>query len=194
MISSQGQVAHGTCLDISDADAVDHALADLVSLSGQIDIVVCTPSINVRKPILAYSGEEFDRVINVNLKGSFNVIQAAGRHMTAQGSGSIILFSSIRSQIVEPGQSVYAATKAGIVQIARTAAAEFGPSGVRVNAIAPGVVETPLTAPIRAKREWYDAYASRNIMERWAEPGEMVERRSSCITSRQLRYWNRSVR
>ena len=174
IISSQGQVAHGTCLDISDADAVDHALADLVSLSGQVDIVVCTPSINVRKSILAYSGEEFDRVISVNLKGSFNVIQAAGRHMTAQGSGSIILFSSIRSQIVEPGQSVYAATKAGIVQIARTAAAEFGPSGVRVNAIAPGVVETPLTAPIKAKQEWYDAYASRNIMERWAEPGEMV--------------------
>jgi NAD(P)-dependent dehydrogenase (short-subunit alcohol dehydrogenase family) len=94
--------------------------------------------------------------------------------MTTQGSGSIILFSSIRSQIVEPGQSVYAATKAGIVQMARTAAAEFGPSGVRVNAIAPGVVETPLTAPIKAKQEWYDAYASRNIMERWAEPGEMV--------------------
>jgi NAD(P)-dependent dehydrogenase (short-subunit alcohol dehydrogenase family) len=174
IISTQDPAAHANGVDISDADAVDHAFDNLVSRSGQIDIVVCTPSINVRKPILAYSGEEFDRVISVNLKGNFNVIQAAGRHMTTQGSGSIILFSSIRSQIVEPGQSVYAATKAGIVQMARTAAAEFGPSGVRVNAIAPGVVETPLTAPIKAKQEWYDAYASRNIMERWAEPGEMV--------------------
>ena len=80
------------------------------------------------------------------------MLQAAGRIMTAQRRGSIVLFSSIRSQVVEPGQSVYATTKAGIVQLARTAAAEFGPYGVRVNAVAPGVVETPLTAPIKSER------------------------------------------
>jgi len=102
------------------------------------------------------------------------VLQAAGRVMTRQGSGSIVMFSSIRSQVVEPGQSVYAATKAGIVQLVRTAAAEFGPSGVRVNAVGPGVVETPLTAPIKNNNEWYDAYAKKNPMQRWAQPSEMV--------------------
>ena len=107
----------------------------------------------MRKPILHYTGEEFDRVVAVNLKGSFNVLQAAGRIMTAQRGGSIVFFSSIRSQVVEPGQSVYAMTKAGIVQLVRAGAAEFGPFNVRVNAMAPGVVETPLTAPIKANAD-----------------------------------------
>ena len=141
---------------------------------GRLDIVVCTPGINVRKPILSYSGDEFDRVVGVNLKGSFNVLQAAGRIMTAQQRGSIVIFSSIRSQVVEPGQSVYAMTKAGIVQLVRTAAAEFGPHGVRVNAVGPGVVETPLTAPIKANTEWYDAYANKSVLKRWARADEMV--------------------
>jgi len=173
-IRSEGVTAHWECLDIRDAEAVHHSFDRIVVCSGQIDIVVCTPSVNVRKSILAYTTDEFDRVVSVNLKGSFYVLQAAGRHMTARGSGNIILFSSIRSQVVEPGQSVYAATKAGIVQMVRTAAAEFGPSGVRVNAVAPGVVETPLTSPIKADQDWYDAYASKSILGRWAEAEEMV--------------------
>ncbi len=146
----------------------------MIAARGALDIVVCTPSINVRKPILQYSDDEFDRVVAVNLKGSFNVLQAAGRIMTAQRRGSIVVFSSIRSQVVEPGQSVYAMTKAGIVQLVRTAAAEFGTSGVRVNAIAPGVVETPLTAPIKSNADWYNAYAAKSALKRWARAEEMV--------------------
>src|SRR5436309_1835448 len=76
--------------------------------------------------------------------------------------------------VVEPGQAVYAATKAAIVQLVRTAAAEFGPDGVRVNAVAPGVVETPLTAPIKANKEWYDAYAAKSVFRRWAQPDEIA--------------------
>ena len=146
----------------------------IVRNHGRLDIVVCTPSINVRKPILNYTEDEFDRVVTVNLKGSFNVLQAAGRIMTAQRSGSIVVFSSIRSQVVEPGQSVYAMTKAGILQLVRTAAAEFGSADVRVNAIGPGVVETPLTAPIKANADWYNAYAGKNALKRWARADEMV--------------------
>src|SRR5205807_6142925 len=146
----------------------------LASAHGALDIVVCTPGINVRKPLLQYSEAEFDRVVAVNLKGSFNVLREAGRIMTAQRRGSIVIFSSIRSQVVEPGQSVYAATKAGIVQMVRTAAAEFGPSNVRVNAVGPGVVETPLTEPIKAVEAWYNAYAAKSVFNRWARPEEMV--------------------
>ena len=85
-----------------------------------------------------------------------------------------MIFSSIRSQVVEPGQSVYAATKAGIVQLVRTAAVEFGAFGVRVNAVGPGVVETPLTEPIKAHREWYEAYANKSALKRWAKAEEMI--------------------
>ena len=94
--------------------------------------------------------------------------------MVARGRGSIIGFSSIRGTTVEPGQGPYAATKAGLVQLFRTAAAEFGPAGVRVNAIAPGVVETPLTAPIKANKEWFDAYAAKSVLRRWAQPDEIA--------------------
>jgi len=166
--------ASAAALDIRDAEAVAAAFDRIVRDRGRLDIVVCTPGINVRKPILQYTSEEFDRVVEVNLKGSFNVLQAAGRVMTAQRSGSIVMFSSIRAQVVEPGQSVYAMTKSGILQLVRAGAAEFGPSGVRVNAIGPGVVETPLTAPIRANAEWYNAYASKSVLNRWARAEEMV--------------------
>jgi len=164
---------HIGALDITDGIGVDRAFAEIDEEYG-IDIAVCMPAVNVRKPILKYSDEELAFVLDVNLKGNFRVLRAAGRAMTARRKGSIILFSSIRSQSVEPGQSVYAATKAGIVQLARTAAAEFGPSGVRVNAIAPGIIETPLTAPIKANQEWYEAYAAKSILKRWGRAEEIV--------------------
>jgi NAD(P)-dependent dehydrogenase (short-subunit alcohol dehydrogenase family) len=169
-----GGRARAVPLDIRNAAAVRAAFEEIAGNYGRLDIVVCTPSINVRKPILQYAEDEFDRVVAVNLKGSFNVLQAAGRIMTQQGGGSIVIFSSIRSQVVEPGQSVYAMTKAGIVQLVRTAAAEFGPAGVRVNAVAPGVVETPLTAPIKANADWYKAYGAKSALQRWARADEMV--------------------
>jgi NAD(P)-dependent dehydrogenase (short-subunit alcohol dehydrogenase family) len=160
-------------LDIRDTAAVDRAFEDVAGEYG-VDIAVCMPAVNVRKPIMRYSDEELSFVLDVNIKGNFRVLRAAGRVMTARKKGSIILFSSIRSQVVEPGQSAYAATKAGIVQLARTAAAEFGPHGVRVNAIAPGVIETPLTAPIKANKAWYDAYAAKSVFNRWGRPDEIV--------------------
>jgi NAD(P)-dependent dehydrogenase (short-subunit alcohol dehydrogenase family) len=166
--------AEGRTLDIRDAAGTRAAFDDVARRLGRIDIVISTPGINVRKPILGYDEADFDRVVGVNLKGSFNVLQSAGRIMTAQRGGSIVIFSSIRSQVVEPGQSVYAMTKAGIVQLVRTAAAEFGAHGVRVNAIGPGVVETPLTAPIKAHADWYNAYAKKSALGRWARAEEMV--------------------
>ena len=173
-IRSADGAADGGCVDITDSAAVDAVLDRVASSRGRLDALVCTPAINVRKKILDYADDEFDRVVRVNLKGTFNVLRAAGRIMVPRTSGSIVIFSSIRSQVVEPGQSVYAMTKAGVVQLVRTAATEFGPSGVRVNAIGPGVVETPLTAPIKAKPEWYQAYADKSVLGRWASAEEMV--------------------
>jgi NAD(P)-dependent dehydrogenase (short-subunit alcohol dehydrogenase family) len=171
---SEGLQLEAARLDITDSPAVDRAFADIHTRHGALDIVVCTPAINVRKPILQYTDEEFARVVDLNLRGNFSVLRAAGRIMVPQRRGSIVLFSSIRSQVVEPGQAVYAATKAAIVQMVRTAAAEFGPAGVRVNAIGPGVVETPLTAPIQANADWHRAYAAKSVFDRWASADEMV--------------------
>jgi NAD(P)-dependent dehydrogenase (short-subunit alcohol dehydrogenase family) len=169
-----GGEASSGALDICDTAAVNETLDRIVSRYGQLDIVVCTPSINVRKPIMQYTGAEFDAVVQLNLKGHFNVVQAAGRVMTTRRAGSIVVFSSIRAQVVEPGQSVYAMTKAGVVQLVRAAAAEFGPSGVRVNAIAPGIVDTPLTEQIKSDPGWCRAYAEKSVLKRWARAEELV--------------------
>jgi NAD(P)-dependent dehydrogenase (short-subunit alcohol dehydrogenase family) len=157
-------------LDVLDDEAIERAASEL----SDVDVLVFTAATNVRKRILDYTGEEFDRVVSLNLRASFQLIRAFGKQMAERDGGSIIGFSSIRGTTVEPGQSVYAATKAGLVQLLRTLAAELGPNGVRANAIAPGVVETPLTAQIKANPAWYDAYAQKGALGRWARPSELA--------------------
>ena len=173
-IAKEGGNGRAMVVDIADEDAVEASLDAVAGEGGRLDGLVCTPAINVRKPILNYTGDEFDRVVRVNLRGNFNVLRAAGRIMTAQGSGSVVLFSSIRSLVTEPGQSVYAMTKAGILQLVKTAATEWATRGVRVNAVGPGVIETPLTAQIKNNKAWYDAYANKSPMQRWGRATEMV--------------------
>ena len=169
-IHSEGGEAEALQLDMTEPESVRRAVEHV----GTPDVLVSTPSVNVRKPVLEITDEEFDRVVDLNLKGTFRLIRDFGRGMAERGSGSIIAFSSIRGQVVEPGQGVYAATKAGTVQMLRALASEVGPRGVRVNAIAPGIVETPLTAQIKDSPDWYDSYAAKSILGRWAEPHEMV--------------------
>ena len=161
-------------LDITDEAAVESVVGKIRDKHRRIDVLVSTPAVNVRKTLLSYTTAEFDKVVGLNLKGTFLISRAVARVMSGQGSGSIILLSSIRSVTTEPGQGVYAATKAGLVQLARTFAAELGPAGVRVNCIAPGVVETPLTQPIKNRPEWYGAYAQKNALGRWASADEMA--------------------
>ncbi|MFF0768303.1 SDR family NAD(P)-dependent oxidoreductase [Nonomuraea wenchangensis] len=156
-------------LDVLDPDAVRSAAAEEPT-----DVLVFTAATNVRKRLLDYTGEEFDRVVGLNLRGSFDVVRAFGAGMVERRRGSIIGFASIRASVTEPGQSAYAATKAGLVQLLRTAAAEFGPYGVRVNAVAPGVVETPLTRQIKDHPDWYAAYAAKSALGRWASAEEIA--------------------
>lgn len=168
--AAAGGAAEAAVVDVRDAASVEA----LATSEPAADILVVTPAINVRKPLLAMSDDEFDRVVDLNLKGTFRLVRAFGGPMAQRGRGSIIAFASIRASVTEPGQGVYAATKAGIVQLLRTLCAELGPSGVRVNIVAPGVVDTPLTAPIRAQPEWYGAYAAKTVLGRWAAAEELA--------------------
>jgi NAD(P)-dependent dehydrogenase (short-subunit alcohol dehydrogenase family) len=173
-IRDEGGQAEDLLLDITDYQSVTNAIQSIEQKHHNLNVLVSTPGINIRKPLLNYTGEEFEKVLHLNLKGSFLIAQAAGRLMSRNKGGSIIFFSSIRSIMVEPGQGAYAATKAGLVQLARALAAELGSAGVRVNCIAHGIVDTPLTQPIKSNAEWYQAYASKNALGRWATADEMV--------------------
>ena len=157
-------------LDALDPAAVRQAAEDHAGA----EILVFTVGANVRKRLLDYSEREFERVVDLNLRTAFHLVRGFGGVMAERGRGSIVGFTSIRWMAVEPGQGVYAATKAGLVQLLRTAAAELGPRGVRVNAIAPGVVETALTAQIQAVPEWHRAYAEKTALGRWARPEELA--------------------
>ena len=168
--ASIGTTATPSRMDLLDGASIDDAVAAI----GAPDVLVTTPAVNVRKHIVDYTDAELDRVVDLNIKGTFRLCRTFGAAMAEAGRGSMIGFASIRAQTTEPGQGAYAATKAATVMLFKTLAAELGPHGVRANTIAPGVVDTPLTAPIKARPDWYGAYAEKSILRRWAQPSEMV--------------------
>jgi NAD(P)-dependent dehydrogenase (short-subunit alcohol dehydrogenase family) len=170
----EGSQADACMIDIRSKDSVQQQVDKITKDRGKIDILVATPAVNVRKRLLTYTDEELDRVVDLNLKGSFRIARAVAQVMSDNGGGSIILTSSIRSLLVEPGQGVYAATKASLVQLARGFAVELAAKNIRVNAIAPGVIETPLTEPIKNSPDWYAAYGNRSALKRWAKPEEVA--------------------
>ena len=160
-------------LDAGDGDAVNALAAAIDKAHGRLDVAVTTPAIHVRKLMLDYTDEEYDRVADLNLRGTFYFLRAFGRMMVRQKSGSLIASSSVRATTLEPGLAIYGATKAGIIQMVRGLASEVGPYGVRVNAIVPSIVETVLVAPLKARPEIWDALAKHTVFNRWARTDEV---------------------
>ena len=173
-ISAAGRRAEAARADAASGSDIAALVATAKTAFGGIDIAVTTPGINIRKRIFDYSEAEFDRVVDLNLKGTFFFFQAVGRVMVEQGAGSIIASSSIRAMTIEPGLAVYGATKAAISLLVKGFAAEVGPHGVRVNAIAPSVIETPLTGPIKARPDIYQTYARHTVLNRWGAASEVA--------------------
>jgi NAD(P)-dependent dehydrogenase (short-subunit alcohol dehydrogenase family) len=162
---------------VTDASAPGdvQALAETaMKFAARLDIAVTTPAIHIRKAFLDYSDEEYDRIADLNLRGVFIFLRSFGRIMRAQGGGSLIATSSMRAMTLEPGLAIYAATKAGIVQLVRGLASELGPHGVRVNAVVPSIVDTALVKPLKARPDIFSKLAAHTVFNRWSEPSEVA--------------------
>jgi NAD(P)-dependent dehydrogenase (short-subunit alcohol dehydrogenase family) len=166
--------AEAHVVDANSAESIKALAAAIETNHKRLDIAVTTPAIHVRKLMCDYTDEEYDRVSDLNLRGTFFFLRAFGRIMIRQRGGSLIASSSVRAMTLEPGLAIYGATKAGIIQMVRGLASEIGPFGVRVNAIVPSIVETPLVAPLKARPQIWNALASHTVFNRWAHPSEVA--------------------
>ena len=154
-IVAQGGQAIGAVVDVTDRMAIDAMVAKVKATWGRIDVLINNAGITKDARLAKMSSAQFDAVIAVNLKGVFECTQAVAETMTAQGSGSIVNASSVVGLYGNFGQTNYAATKAGVIGFTKTWARELGPKGVRVNAVCPGFVLTPIldTVPDAVKQK-----------------------------------------
>ncbi|MFH1737047.1 MAG: 3-oxoacyl-[acyl-carrier-protein] reductase [Actinomycetota bacterium] len=137
--------------DISESAEAKRLIDTAVSFFGRIDILVNNAGITRDNLIMRMSEEEWDTVIAVNLKGTFNCLQAATRPMLKQRSGAIVNLASVVGVVGNAGQANYAASKAGVIGLTKTAAKELASRGIRVNAVAPGFIETDMTKKLPAE-------------------------------------------
>lgn len=160
-------------LDVLDAGSVRRAVAAALAAFDRIDVLVNNAGVNVRKPALELSEEEWDRVLDTNLKGYFLVAREVGAHMVARGKGKVINVSSIFGAVGMNNQLAYAASKGGVVQLTKVLAIEWAQRGVNVNAIGPTYFETPLVAALREDPERFRFINERTPMGRWGQPEEL---------------------
>lgn len=173
-IAALGRPAEAHVIDAGSAIDIGSLASAIKSKHPRLDIAVTTPAIHVRKLMCDYTDEEYDRVADLNLRGTFFFLREFGRMMSTQGGGSLIASSSVRATTLEPGLAIYGATKAGIIQMVRGLASELGGHGVRVNAIVPSVVATPLVDPLKERPEIWHALSRHTVFDRWSEPSEVA--------------------
>ena len=190
-IQGMGRRSVAIKVNVADLKDVEQMVKAIVEQFGRIDILVNNAGITRDRLVLRMTEEDWDAVLDVNLKGTFNCTKAVIRHMSKQKSGKIVSIASVSGEMGNPGQANYAASKAGVIGFTKTIAREFAGRGINVNAIAPGYIQTPMTdaVPEKAKEE-----LKRMIpMERLGKPEDvaqgvlfLVSENSSYITGQVL--------
>lgn len=150
-IESAGGIAEKFSCDVADWDAVQRTVDDIISLWGRIDILVNNAGITRDNLVLRMSPEDFDLVIDVNLKGAFLMTKAVLRPMMKEKYGKIVNVSSVVGLFGNAAQANYAASKAGLIGLTKSIAKEMAGKGIRCNAIAPGFIETEMTKTLPDK-------------------------------------------
>jgi NAD(P)-dependent dehydrogenase (short-subunit alcohol dehydrogenase family) len=175
LIDEDGGDARAIHLDVVNRAAVEAAADQLHNELGSIDILVNSAGSAFRCPAEDFPEDRFDFILGLNLKGTYLCCQAFGRKMLAQGKGSIINMASIGSFVAYPLASAYLASKGGVLQVTRALALEWRTRGVRVNAIGPTLMESPLTrAAAQRSSVTADFITARMLRPRLGLPRELV--------------------
>ena len=160
-------------LDIRDSAACAAAVERVADRAGRIDILVNNASVTRDNPLAAFDDDDVAAVLATNVTGVFNMCRAVVPYMTSQRAGSIVNLSSVAGDKGGRGQTNYAASKGAINAFTRALAVELAPRKVRVNAVAPGVIETDMSADVRELAG--DAVLARILLRRWGRPEEIAD-------------------
>jgi NAD(P)-dependent dehydrogenase (short-subunit alcohol dehydrogenase family) len=175
-IESTGGQALPLAADASDYGQVRAAVAKVLKRFGTIDILVNNAAVNVRKPCIEYTDEDWHHVLDVNLSGYFFFVREAGKVMIANRRGKVINVGSELGVVGDAiGQVAYASSKGGVIQLTRCLAAEWAPYGITVNCIAPTLMHTSLVAELFKDPAGIDSFIKRVPLGRLPEPKEVAD-------------------
>ena len=172
-VTAMGRLCEAVQADVGDAAQADNLVARSIVVTGSLDILVSNAGIARDALLVRMTDEKWDDVLRTNLTGAFNVTRAAARQMMRQRFGRIVLISSIVGRGGNAGQANYAASKAGVIALAKTAAKELGSRGVTVNVVAPGFVETDMTSSL--DNVVVSSYLASIPLRRAGTPGDVAK-------------------
>ena len=158
--------------DVTDGDSLDAAVKAAEEANGPIEVLVANAGITDDQLLMRMSDDSFENVVDTNLTGSFRIVKRVIRSMMRKKKGRIVLISSVVGLYGSPGQINYAASKAGLVGIARALTRELGSRGITANVVAPGYIDTDMTAQL--SDELQDSYRKSIPAGRFADPGEVA--------------------
>jgi 3-oxoacyl-[acyl-carrier protein] reductase len=171
-IEALGRAAITLCADVADAASVASMFQAIDARLGPLSVLVCNAGVTKDTLLAASEPSDFNDVLAVNLSGAVNCCREASRRMIAKRRGSIVTISSVAAQRPGRGQSNYAASKGALEAFTKSLAVELAPRGIRVNAVAPGVIETSMTADLRAVAP--DELTKRILLRRVGKPEEVA--------------------
>jgi len=169
----EGLAAHGLAADVSAADDRSEIFVHLETMRDRLDILINNAGTNIRKPAIEYSQKEYDTILETNLKSAFEMSRLAYPYLKKSGGGSIVNMASVAGLTHVRSGVPYGISKAALVQMTRNLAVEWAPDNIRVNAVAPWYIRTPLVEPVLNDKDLLAEVLARTPLQRVGEPEEV---------------------
>ena len=170
----QGHTVEGLSIDLGKPDAARHIIDAVTTTWHGLDILVNNTGTNIRKPTVDYSAAEYEHILTTNLRSAYELCQAAYPLLKASGNGRIVMVSSVSALTHTSSGSLYGMSKAAMLQLTRNLSVEWAADGIRVNAVAPWYINTPLAQPVLTNPDKLAGILSRTPMKRVGEAAEVA--------------------